>query len=737
MKQLFQDLNTGQILSPELPRPAVPANHILIRSVCSLVSPGTERMLLEFGKAGWLSKARQQPDKVREVLQKIQTDGIAPTVKAVFNKLNQPLPLGYSNVGVIEEVGAQIVSFRKGMRVLSNGPHAELALVPAALCSAIPEEVSDEDAVFGILAAIALQGNRLLKPELGETVAVIGLGILGLISVQLLRANGCQVLAFDPNPARVALATELGANAHVLEEGSNPLKVALDFTKSAGVDGVLICAATTSNQPIQIAPQICRKRGRVILIGVVGLELSRKDFYDKEISFQVSCSYGPGRYDDLFEKRGLDYPIGFVRWTEERNIAAVLELLRDKRLCLSKYISKRIPFDEATAQYAELVQDSGQLGILFKYQGSENSPRLLTRRIELNSRRPLPESLGVGFIGAGNHARVALAPAFRKAKVDFRGACSSSGSSSHKLAKDFGFGFNTTSSDEIFSDGDCELVVISTRHDSHAELVAKGLASGKHIFVEKPLAVSLEQLQTVQNALESAEDRLLAVGFNRRFAPATKAIIDKLKGRRAPIAVVMCINAGAIAADNWNNDIAQGGGRIIGEACHFVDLAHALVQSPIEKVFCQPLFLTEDRTLNNALISLEFLDGSVASIQYLCNGNKTLSKENIKVFSSGNIFEIDNFSRVKGLGLGQKVKNSLKAQDKGHSACVAAFVSDIRSGSSANFSNQTTLHVSLACLAVLESARRERAVSMEELSGEFSQQQAEFYELARMAHHGS
>lgn len=731
MKQLFQDLKTGAIVAPELPRPNVGYKQVLIRTKFSLVSPGTERMLLEFGKGSWLSKARQQPDKVKEVIQKIKTDGISPTVKAVFNKLNQPLPLGYSNVGIVEEIGSLVMGIRPGMRVLSNGPHAELALVPASLCIPIPDNVEDDEAVFGILASIAMQGCRLVKPELGETVAVIGLGLLGLVGVQLLSANGCKVLAFDLNEERVKLAGALGAEAYVIDDNCNPVSIAHDVNAGAGVDAVLICAATSSNQPIELAPQMCRKRGRVVLVGVVGLNLSRKDFYEKEISFQVSCSYGPGRYDSLYEQKGLDYPIGFVRWTEERNISAVLELIAQKKLFFKNYITQRTAFSKACDSYAELIQDGSQLGILFEYN-QEESKNLLSRNIVLSEKKYNANKLKVSFIGAGGHVRAALLPAFKAAGVEFKDICSKTGVASHKLATDFGFVANSTDVNQIINDNDTDIVVISTRHDSHAELAAKVIEAKKNVFIEKPLAINLDQLKLVNDSISANPEVKIAIGFNRRFAPCTLVLCNRLKSRKAPIAVVITVNAGAIPATNWNKDVDEGGGRIIGEACHFIDLAQTLVNSMIEKVHCQALCLGRDMALNNALISLEFLDGSVASIQYLCNGNKSFPKERVQVFTSGNIYEIENFNKLQGFGLNQSLKNIIRSQDKGHNACVADFVANIKSSSN---NNNLYMHISLACLAVLESVRRNRAISMKQFSIEFSAGQAEYYETARLKVH--
>jgi predicted dehydrogenase/threonine dehydrogenase-like Zn-dependent dehydrogenase len=735
MKQLFQDLKSGEISLKELPRPSPGANQVLVKSICSLVSPGTERMLLEFGQGSWLAKARQQPDKVREVLQKIKNDGLSPTLKAVFNKLNQPLPLGYSNLGIVEEVGSAGLGIKKGMRVLTNGPHAEMALVHAHLCVAVPEQVQNDDAVFGILAAIALQGNRLLKPELGETVAVIGLGLVGLISVQLLKANGCKVLAFDPNPQRVALAQEAGVAAYVLDESCDPVKIASAASAGYGIDGVLICASTNSNQPIEIAPQMCRKRGRVVLVGVVGLELSRRDFYEKEISFQVSCSYGPGRYDAFYENKGLDYPIGFVRWTEERNIIAVLELMQQNRLSCASYISGRHKFNQADKKYAEIVQDSSQLGILFEYVQEQD---LSSRKVILSaSNFSAKTNLNLSFIGAGSHVQATLVPAFSKTAAKLRGICSRTGVAASKIAQDFSFNFNSTEINDILQDADCQAVVISTRHDSHADLAAMCINAGKHVFVEKPLALNIEQLKKVAQALDQNPEIQVAIGFNRRFAPATVAISEKLKNRHQPMAITITVNAGAIAASNWNNDPEQGGGRIIGEACHFIDLAQALTSSAIEKVYCQALHLGDDKVLNNACISLEFLDGSIASINYLCNGDKSIAKEKIQVFCEGKVYEIDNFTKVSGLGAKHALKNGLKGQNKGHQACAATFIEAIKTGNSEYFDRNLSLHISLACLAAIESSRRERVIYMNEFSAEFSDQQQRYFEGERFRVQGS
>ncbi|KAA5602532.1 bi-domain-containing oxidoreductase [Blastochloris sulfoviridis] len=689
MKQILQNLRSGETELAEVPSPAVPAGHLLIRTTRSLVSAGTERMLLDFGRASLIDKARQQPDKVRMVLEKVKTDGLVPTLEAVRSKLDQPLALGYCNVGHVVEVGRGVSGFAVGDRVASNGKHAEIVAVPVNLCAKVPDAVSDDQAAFTVLGAIALQGIRLAQPTLGETFAVTGLGLIGLVAVQLLRAHGCRVLGLDFDPERLALARAFGAETVDLAAGADPVAAAAAITRGHGVDGVIITAATKSSEPVHQAALMCRKRGRIVLVGVTGLELSRADFYEKELTFQVSCSYGPGRYDPAYEQKGLDYPIGFVRWTEQRNFEAVLDMLADGRLDAMALVSHRFAIEEAERAYEIVGGAERSLGVLLSYR---DDPEALLETAQARTVvMPAPRvakgvgrAVSVGVIGAGNYATGVLIPAFKAAGARLKTVASNAGVSGVHAARKFGFEAATTDVESVLADAAVDAVVITTRHDTHAELVVRALQAGKHVFVEKPLALKESEIDAIDAAYRAACARgaapLLMVGFNRRFAPHVvrmKALLAPLHGPRA---MVMTVNAGAIPADHWTQDRQTGGGRIIGEACHFIDLMRHLAGAPITARHLQPM---ASETGDTATITLGFADGSIGTVNYLANGNKGVAKERLEVFAAGRILQLDNFRALYGFGWSGFRRMKLWRQDKGQGACAKAFLEAIRMGGSA------------------------------------------------------
>ncbi len=692
MKQILQNLSSGETSLADIPSPKVRAGHLLIQTSRSLVSAGTERMLVEFGKANFLEKARQQPEKVRMVLDKVKTDGIMPTLEAVRNKLDQPLPMGYCNVGTVLEVGAGVTGFSVGDRVASNGKHAEVVCIPQNLCAKIPDAVSDEAAAFTVIGAIGLQGIRLLQPTLGEAVVVTGLGLIGLMTVQLLRAHGCRVLGLDYDTSKLALAQKLGAETVDLNQNADPVSAAMVFSRGRGVDAVLITASTKSNEPVHQAAQMCRKRGRIVLVGVIGLELSRADFYEKELTFQVSCSYGPGRYDAHYEDEGHDYPFGLVRWTEQRNFEAVLDMLADNRLCVDPLVSHRIPFEQATAAYDLISSRSPSLGIILQYSSSSSptTEQLLTRTIRLSEpaeRASDPQAPVVSCIGAGNYATQVLLPAFKNAGVTLQSVTSSTGVSAAHAGRKFGFADISSDSRSVIQNPAANTIVIATRHDSHARLVCESLKAGKHVFVEKPLAITREELQTVAHVYESicAERSgtapLVMVGFNRRFAPHVQRVKALLAGATEPKAFVMTVNAGVIPAEHWTQDQKVGGGRIIGEGCHFIDLLRFLAGTPIVSVQASALGAHgQGAPSDKVSFTLYFADGSMGTVHYLANGHKSFPKERLEVFCAGRILQLDNFRRLQGYGWPGFGKMNLWRQDKGQAACAAAFVEAIRNG---------------------------------------------------------
>ncbi len=699
MKQILQNIANGQTQVAEVPRPAVGAGQLLIATELSLVSAGTERMMVDFGKANWLQKARQQPDKVRMVLDKVRTDGLAPTIDAVRSKLDQPLAPGYSNVGRVIEIGAGVSGFAVGDRVLSNGRHAEVVAVPVNLCARIPDGVGDETAAFTVLAAIGLQGIRLAEPTLGECVVVSGLGLIGLITVQLLRAQGCRVLGLDFDPARLALAQSFGAEVVDLRS-ADPLPVAQAFSRGRGVDAVLIAASTKSDEPVHQAAQMCRKRGRIVLIGVTGLQLSRADFYEKELSFQVSCSYGPGRYDPAYEEGGQDYPLAFVRWTEQRNFEAVLDLMAARAIDCAPLVSHRFELEQAPDAYELLAGGEASLGILLRY-GSELDTRLARESVLASSEARLESTAVVrgvprlAVIGAGNYASRVLIPAFKAAGAELRVLVSEAGVTATHYGQKFGFARASTSAEEAIASDDCDTVVIATRHDSHARYVCAALRAGKHVFVEKPLCLTLQELTEIETALADARVEghapLLMVGFNRRFAPQVVTMKRLLASVSGPKAVVITVNAGAIPADHWTQDLRKGGGRIIGEACHFIDLARHLVGAKIESA---ERFAMDSTTGDTVSLQLRHADGSISTIHYFANGHRSLPKERIEVFVQGRVLQLDNFRVLHGFGWPGFSKQRLWRQDKGQSTCVAAFVEAVRSGSAAPIAVDELIEVS-------------------------------------------
>lgn len=654
------------------------------------MSTGTERMLVEFGKASLLQKARTQPDKVRQVIDKVRTDGLAATIEAVQSKLDQPLPLGYCNAGVVLESRAE--GFAKGDRVVSNGNHAEVVRVSKNLCAKIPDSVDYDSAAFTVLGAIGLQGIRLLNPTLGEAVVVSGLGLIGLLCVQMLRANGCRVLGIDVHSERCELAQLFGADTVDLSKGVDPLSAANTFSRGRGVDGVIIAAAAEGDEIVHQAAQMCRKRGRIVLVGVVGLNLRRDDFFKKELSFQVSASYGPGRYDPRYEELGEDYPVGYVRWTEQRNFEAVLDMMATGSIDMKPLISHRFSIEQAGQAY-RLLGDTAALGIMLEYAESADErirSSYVQLRSQLHSGSGVSQSTGsdpvAGFIGAGNYASRVLMPAFKRAGASLDLVVTSSGVSGVHHGRKSEFRATSTDLGTLWKRSQVNLVAIVTRHADHADQVIAALQSGKHVFVEKPLALTLQQLADIDAAYTEVSQKsgplLLMVGFNRRFAPHIVKMKSLLSPKAQPKAIIMTVNAGAIAAEHWTQDRRIGGGRIIGEACHFIDLMLFLVGSPI--VGYQAMKIGSARgveiTDDKASITLSFMDGSIGTIHYLANGGRAFPKERIEVFCDGAVLQLDNYRRLTGFDWPGFRNMRLLKQDKGQDACAKAFVDAIRQG---------------------------------------------------------
>jgi len=706
MKQILQSLKTGTTEVADVPCPSVRPGQLLIRSTRTLVSSGTERMLVEFGKAGWVEKARQQPDKVRMVLDKVKTDGLLPTFESVMNKLDQPLPLGYCNVGRVMAVGAGITGIEVGDRVVSNGKHAEAVSVPLNLCTKVPESVSNDEAVFTVLGAIALQGIRLVQPTLGEAVVVTGLGLIGLVTVQLLRAHGCRVLGLDLDPAKLALAQSLGAETVDLRAGQDPLAAALAFSRGRGVDAVIITASTKSNEPVHQAALMCRKRGRIVLVGVTGLELSRADFYEKELTFQVSCSYGPGRYDPSYEEKGNDYPVGFVRWTEQRNFEAVLDMMADGRLDVKPLVSHRFPIEEAERAYELVGGSAPSLGILLEYPGEPTKAEAAIRQQTVRLSPPASKAPSIAFIGSGNYSTAVLIPAFRAADARLKTVVSASGVTGLHAGRKFGFEETTTDTAHVLADPEVDAVVITTRHDSHSSLVCRALRAGKHVFVEKPLALRSDEIDEIERTYADSRalvrSPILMVGFNRRFAPQVLRTHSLLRAVSGPKSFVMTVNSGAIPADHWTQDRMVGGGRIVGEGCHFIDLLRFLAGAEIGSVATSAM---DSRTADTVTIALSFRDGSIGSVHYFANGPKAFPKERLEVFAAGRVLQLDNFRRLRGFGWPGFRKMNLWRQDKGQGACARAFVDAVAGRSPPPIAFEELIEVARASIDAADSSR--------------------------------
>ena len=662
-------------------------------------------MLIDFGKANWINKARQQPDKVKLALDKVKTDGLASTIGSVRSKLDQPLPLGYCNVGfVIEAPGT---CFKAGERVVSNGYHAEVVRVPNNLCARIPDEVSDEAAAFTVLGAIALQGIRLVSPTIGETVVVTGLGIIGLLAVQLLRANGCRVIGIDIDSNKCKIAREFGAETVDLSKGEDPIARAVEFSRGRGVDAVVITASTKSNEPVSQAAKMCRKRGRIVLVGVVGLELSRADFFEKELTFQVSCSYGPGRYDSEYEQKGHDYPLGYVRWTEQRNFEAVLDLMAKGQINVKPLMTHFYDIENALEAYQTLNEPSA-LGIVIKYPRKDLAP--LTSPI-VSLRDPVHyegADVVIGCIGAGNYASRVLIPAFREVGARLDTIVSSGGITAVHHGNKNAFTTASTDVETVYSSSSINTIVIATQHNQHARQVCDALIAGKHVFVEKPLALSIEDIDEIEKVYASQAGKCqVMVGYNRRFAPHVRKMKALLSSVSGPKAYIMTMNAGFIPEEHWTQDPAVGGGRIIGEACHYIDLMRYLAGSKIVSFTATCIGSAHGMGVadDKATITLTFQDGSFGTIHYLANGGKVFPKERVEVFANDGVLQLDNFRKLVGFGWKGFKNYKLFKQDKGQVACTRAFVDAIKQGQAVPISFDEILEVARVSVAIATQLR--------------------------------
>ena len=707
MRQIIQDMKSGQTILEEVPVPQVKSGSVLIKTSCSLVSLGTERMLVEFGKASLIDKARQQPDKVKQVLDKIKTDGVQPTIEAVFNKLGHPLPLGYCNSGTVVAIGNGVTEFKVGDRVASNGQHAEYVCVPKNLVAKIPGNVSVDEAAFTVIGSIGLQGIRLINPQLGETVVVIGLGLIGLIAAQLLQANGCRVIGIDFDEEKVQLAREKNIIGINPTKGTDPVKYVLEETASYGADAILITASTKTDEVIHQAAEMSRKKGRIVLVGVIGLGLRRDDFYKKELSFQVSCSYGPGRYDDDYENRGIDYPLPFVRWTEKRNFETVLQAIAMGRIDVKSLITEEVKLDNYKEIYGDM-RKHGSIASIIKYP-SDSKMRTVVEVTSLNFTGTKGQ---IGIIGAGNFTSATMLPALTKSKACIRYIASAQGLSAKILAKKVGAKRATSDYHEILKDDVVDLVMITTRHNLHAPMVLDALYAGKHVFVEKPLCLNQKELGEIVTAYQMAQKNgvTLTVGFNRRFS--SFAVKMKELAGKGVKNIIATMNAGFIPSEVWVHDLKTGGGRIIGEACHFIDLCSFLTDSIVTSVCMNAMGENPEENTDNASILLRYKDGSNAVINYFANGSKSYSKERVEIYTQEKTLVLDNWRELKGYGCKGFTKMK-KSMDKGHTTQFSLLNERILRGGEALIPFCSIINTTKASFACIESLKLNKWIEIE------------------------
>lgn len=674
MKQVFQSLKNGQVSIDDVPIPAVKAGYVLVKTTKSLISAGTEKILLNFGRSNYLGKAIQQPDKVKQALDKIKTDGIMATYESISNKLNEPMEIGYCNVGKVIAVGEGVTEFKIGDRVASNGKHAEIVNVSKNLCAKIPDEVNDAEAVFTILGSIGLHGIRLSNPSIGEKYAVIGLGLIGLITIQILKAHGCECIGFEYDEDRIKIANELGFETIKLSHNINNEEIINNFQDKIGFDSSIITASSKTSEPIDLAAGITRKRGNIILVGVADIKLSREIFYHKEINFKVSCSYGPGRYDSDYEEKGIDYPIEYVRWTEKRNFNTILSLLKQKLINVRKLITHEFDIKESDKAFDIIINEKKSLGVVINYDQKDKNQNLIDENIILSKNINISEkkeNIEVGFIGAGNYARV-LAPIFKRNKTILKTISSSQGVSSTNLGKKYGFKISSSNNNSIYDDKSIDAIVICTQHNSHSYLVKNAIDKNKHIFVEKPLALKLSDLDDIEKKLK-ASSKILTVGFNRRFSPHIIKIKSLIENIKSPKSITININAGKIDKDHWLLDNEIGGGRLIGEAIHHIDLMRYIINKKVTSWNKVVLGSGED----TFSIQLNFKDGSIGVINYFSNGSKSMQKERLELFVDNKILVLNNFISLIGYGWKNFKYMRTWRQDKGQKVLVARFLNAI------------------------------------------------------------
>jgi predicted dehydrogenase/threonine dehydrogenase-like Zn-dependent dehydrogenase len=716
MKQVVQSARSGKLALKEVSEPRVRAGHLLVRTRASLISAGTERMVVQFAKKNLAAKAKARPDLVKKVLDKAKRDGIGATIRAVMARLDEPLPLGYSAVGKVVEIGTGLEGrYRVGQRVAVAGAglanHAELNAVPENLCAPVPDDVNDEEACFGTLAAISMNGVRLLEPQLGDVIAVVGAGLVGQLAAQLLDLAGCRVVVLDYDDERLMLAQQGGAELVCNLGDDDPKPAIMELSGGRGCDGVLIAAATDSSDPFDLAADIARDRAKISLVGITGTEFDYRAFMKKELSVVVSRSYGPGRYDPDYENRHVKFPVGFVRWTETRNLEESVRLMtrkRNHRLNVEPMITHRFSFDDAERAYDMVTNNTEpHLGVILEYSGQvrEEAPQLRTP-VAVSSGLPASGKCVLGVIGAGNFARTVLLPRLKKIdRVDLHTLVTQRGISAEHSQETFGFAHADTDVDAIFDNSDINAVLITTPHSTHAAMTARALEAGKSVLVEKPLALDRSELNDVIRA-RLASDAFLQVGFNRRFAPLSVQARDRLAAAGGTKYILLRVNAGQLPEESWQNAPEEGNGRILGEVCHFIDLAHFLVGADIRSVQANAASVSQG-ACDDLTVSLNFSDGSLATIAYTSLGDAAYSKELVEAFAGGTVININDFRSMTVAASGHESRSGrFSEQDKGHAAELTAFVDAVAAGGPAPADEAEIVQSSYATIAVLESLQR-------------------------------
>jgi predicted dehydrogenase/threonine dehydrogenase-like Zn-dependent dehydrogenase len=719
MKQVIQNLKTGETQVIDVPIPVIQPGYLLVQTIASLVSSGTERTIVSFAEKNLIGKAQSRPDLLKQILDKAKRDGLFSTINAAFNRLDQPLTLGYSSAGTVLEVGDGAIGFKPGDRVVCAGGgyavHAEYALIPKNLVAHLPDEVDFESGAFATLGAIALNGVRLANPQVGETCAVIGLGLLGLLTSQIATASGCEVIGMDIDADRVHFANETGLQAF---ENNHIIENYLSLTNGRGFDHIFICADTPSNDPIETAGEIARDRANIIAIGAVGLSIPRKLYYEKELAFRVARSYGPGRYDYTYEEDGADYPLGYVRWTEGRNLEAIVGLLNRKEMDVTPLITHRFPIGQAEDTYKLITDENNKnyLGVIITYPDKETH-RSIENEIHFSNHHKsnIENKINVGVIGAGNYANAVFLPAIKNNPDSLlNGIISTKGLNAQQSARKYGFLFSGSNEESIINSKDIDVVAILTQHNNHARLVKECLQAGKHVYCEKPLALTVDQLKTIIPELEKKEHSYLTVGFNRRFAPFSIQLKSFFKDRTEPLSASYRINAGFLPTSHWLNDLSKGGGRLIGECCHFIDYMIFLfgqIPTNVQTLALPSLGKYSD---DNFILSLQFPDGSVGTISYFSNGSKALGKEYLEVFGGGKAAILDDFRLLQLFGNSVDKKRNIFKQDKGHSAAWNAFIDAIKTKGDPPISYPDLVGTTYVTLACGQSMKTGQVVNIEE-----------------------